>query len=111
MQFTRRYYFRQKMENVRESKMERLDLSGASTETLFEDDSLQDLSISAELEKMEASQNGAFDGAKISSKFEFEGNLGSTWLNEIKKDCKKRFERGIGMNMVNTDEIIMRPVS
>ena len=99
------------MESVREGKIEKLDLSGASTETLFEDDSLQDLSISSELEKMVTSQNGVFDGTKIPSKFEFEGNFGSSWLNEIKKDCNKRFERGIGMNMVNTDEIIMKPVS
>ena len=83
------------MEAERENKKVDLDLSAVSMDTLFTDDadSLHDISISKELENMETSTNGAFDGDKCPSKFQFDCKNAS-WLDDARSRCEKRFERG-----------------
>ena len=98
------------MEINREAKKEALDLSRASTETVFSDESLQELSISSELECMETSQNGAFDSEKVPSKFQFCGN-DSDGLTNASARAMKRFERGLGVTLVRSDDIELKPVS
>lgn len=92
------------METDRENKRVDLDLSAVSMDTLFTDDadSLQDISISNELEKMETSANGAFDGDKCPSKFQFDCK-NTTWLDDARSRCEKRFERGLGITLIKSD--------
>ena len=103
--------FRRDMEANREEKRNELDLSAVSMDTLFTDDadSLHDLSISKELEKMVTSPNGAFDGDKFPSKFEFNCKTMS-WLDDARTRCDKRFERGLGVNLIKSDELELKPV-
>ena len=98
------------MEEKREKGQELLDLSKVSVETVFSDESLQDLSFASELEKMEPSQGGAWDGAKIPHAFEFNCNE-SDGLANAKSRSMKRFERGLGINLVKSDNIELKPVS
>ena len=95
-----------------ERKPELADLSAVSMDTLFTDDadSLHDISIAKELENMEPSPNGAFDGAKIPSMFEYDCNK-MDWLQNAKARCDKRFERGLGVNLIKSDELELKPVS
>ena len=58
------------MEEKREV-VDRLDLSRASVETVFSDESLQDISVTEVIGNMESSPNGAFDSAKVKSAFHF----------------------------------------
>ena len=95
---------------MREKGPELLDLSKASLETVFSDESLQDLSIASELEKIEPSSGGAWDGAKTPHVFEFNCN-NSDGLANAKSRAMKRFERGLGINLVRSDDIELKPVS
>ena len=98
------------MEKTREAKGEVLNLSRASIETVFSDDSLQDLSISGELDKMETSRDGAFDSDKIPSKFQFE-QADTDGLANASARSQKRFERALGIKLVRSDDIQLKPVS
>ena len=103
--------FRRKMENNREEKRAEMNLSAVSMDTLFTDDadSLQDISISKELERMETSPDGAFNGDKCPSKFDFDCKKMS-WLDNARSRCEKRFERGLGVNLIKSDELELKPV-
>ena len=103
--------FRREMEINREDKRNDLDVSAVSMDTLFTDDAddLHDLSISKELEKMVTSPNGTFDGDKFPSKFEFNCKT-MTWLEDARARCDKRFERGLGVNLIKSDELELKPV-
>ena len=98
------------MENNRDREQDLLDLSKVSVETVFSDESLQDLSIASELERMEPSPGGAWDGAKVPHIFEYNCN-DSDGLTNAKSRAMKRFERGLGINLVRSDEIELKPVS
>ena len=103
-------FLRQKMECSREAKRTLLDLSRVSTETVFSDDSLQDLSISSELDRLETSKNGAFDSEKVPSAFQFNCN-DTDGLSNASSRSLKRFERGLGVTLVRSDDIELKPVS
>ena len=96
------------MEGKREAKVD-LDLSGASIETVFSDESLQELSVTEVLGNLTSSPGGAFDGDKIPSVFEF--NMNEAWLKNACSRSNKRFEKGIGIGLVNSEKIDFKPVS
>ena len=98
------------MECSREAKRALLNLSGSSTETVFEEEAVQDLSISGELERLETTKNGAFDSDKIPSVFQFNCN-DSDGLTNASARSMKRFERGLGVTLVRSDDIELKPVS
>ena len=110
MQFLIKNLSLDSMEDGRDAKTGQLDLSGASIETIFTDDSLQELSISGELEKMETSRNGAFDSDKVPSAFQFCMN-DSDGLTNARARSMKRFERGLGVTLVRSDDIELQPVN
>ena len=99
------------MESKRDEQKASLDLSAVSMDTLFTDDggSLHDISIVKELENMETSFDGTFDGEKVPSKFEFDCKNDS-WLDNARQRCDKRFERGLGVNLIKSDELELKPV-
>ena len=96
------------MEEKREV-VDRLDLSGASIETVFSEGSLQDISVTEVIENMESSPNGAFDSDKIKSAFHFNCNEG--WVENAKARSNKRFEKGMGVGLLNSEKIEFKPVS
>ena len=98
------------MESARDKMNDEFNFSGASLEAFSPDDSLQDISITEEIAKMATSSGGAFDGTKVKSKFEFNCNE-TDWLKNVRMASDKRFERGLGTNLVNSDSIILKPVS
>lgn len=110
------------MESTRDKTNVGLNLSGVSMEALSPDDSLQDnsflsadeslqeVSITEEIAKMATSAGGTFDGTKTKSKFEFNCNE-TDWLKKIRMASDKRFEKGLGTNLVNSDGLTLKPVS
>ena len=97
------------MENLREKRQCLHDSSELSVESVFTDDSLQDISITSEIGKLESSPGGAWDGDKVPHAFEFNCK-DSDGLTNAKSRSMKRFERGLGITLVRSDDIELKPV-
>ena len=114
------------MEKVRESKKcslndEIIDLTNESSsdDLIFQETRVGDISISSteilespilnEIQKVERSHSGAFDGSLIKSVHEKEDD--PVEIQNMLSRSDKRFEAGLGMGLVKNEFLPLKPVS
>ena len=74
------------------------------------DESLANMSITEGIESLESSFDGVFDGSVISSVHEIKENENVALKNAMARS-DKRFEAAMGLNSVETNGLLFKPVS